>query len=106
MVNVVQKIASMLYDISRCNRFEFDRQTSRCVTFDSSVGTARLSMIPLSHFEDDPPLCSGHATVRAYDHVCPFLCGKRNGQNSTFRELAAWRQQCARRYIVYDPAVR
>ena len=57
-MNVVQKIASMLYDISRCNQFEFARQTSRCVTFDSSEGTARLSMIPLSYFEDDPPLCS------------------------------------------------
>ena len=53
-----------------------------------------------------PPLYLGHATVRAYDHVCLFLRGKRNGQNSTFRELAAWRQLCARRYIVYDPAVR
>ena len=54
MVNVLQKIDSMLYEIILCNRFEFDRQTSRCVTFDSSEGTARLSMNPLSHFEDDP----------------------------------------------------
>ena len=54
MVNVLQKIDLMLYEIILCNRFEFDRQTSRCVTFDSSEGTARLSMIPLSHFEDDP----------------------------------------------------
>ena len=27
---------------------------TQCVTFDSPEGTARLSMIPLSHFEDDP----------------------------------------------------
>ena len=40
--------------LTQCNRFEFVRQTSRCVTFDSSEGTVRLSMIPLSHFEDDP----------------------------------------------------
>ena len=53
-----------------------------------------------------PPLYLGYATVRAYDHVCLFLRGKRNGQNSTFRELAAWRQLCARPYIVYDSAVR
>ena len=53
-----------------------------------------------------PPLSLGHATVRAYDHVCLFLRGKRNGPNSTFRELTAWQQLCARRYIVYDPAVR
>ena len=53
-----------------------------------------------------PPLYLGHATVRAYDHVCLFLRGKRNGQNSTFRELAAWLQLCARRYIVDDSAVR
>ena len=53
-MNVLQKINSMLYEIIRCNRFEFDRQTSRCVSFDSSEGTVRLSMIPLSHFEDNP----------------------------------------------------
>ena len=40
--------------LTQCNRFEFVRQTSRCVSFDSSEGTVRLSMIPLSHFEDDP----------------------------------------------------
>ena len=40
--------------LTQCNRFEFVRQTSRCVTFDSLEGIVRLSMIPLSHFEDDP----------------------------------------------------
>ena len=106
MANVLQKIDSMLYDIIRCNWFEFglNRQTSRCVTFDSSEGTAPLSMISLSHFEDDP-----HYT-RVTPPLAPmitYVCScVENGQNSTFRELAAWRQLCARRYIVYDLAVK
>ena len=87
------------------------RQTL-CVRFDSMCNVRRVTRNCLT-LDDSlvsclrrPPLYLGHATVRAYDHVCLFLRENRNGQNSTFPELAAWRQLCARRYIVYDPAVR
>ena len=79
---------------------------AQCVMFDASQGTDRLLDDFFVSSLRRPPLYLGHATVRAYDHVCLFLRGKCNGQNSTFRELAAWRQLCVRRYIVYDPAVR